>query len=115
MDNLSLSKDADALICLIYKHYLQKRSEGTSKSNAKFLGDINNIHSIAQKLNWSIADLEDTCRELSRAGVLTCHFADNTIYAAYLSDEGIIYLENRFKSGVKTLLDYLSKIVPFVI
>lgn len=115
MADILLSKDADTLLCLIYKHYLQKRDAGINKSEAKFLGDINNINEIAKDLKWSISDIEDTCKELSRKAMLICRFADNTIYMAYLSDDGIAYLENRFKNGLSSLLKYLGKILPYIV
>ena len=33
MSNITLSKDADYLICIIYKYYLELRDNGFSKSD----------------------------------------------------------------------------------
>lgn len=109
MPTSNLTKDADALICVIYKTYLQRRKSGNSKEQAKFLGGAAQVQAeIIPK--WSLPDVEDTLWELHRAGLLSCFGADNTVYDAILSDVGIIYMENRFKNGLKEVLDYLEQI-----
>lgn len=114
--DIKLTKDADALICLIYKEYLSRRKTGATRDKAKRTGGSKNIHDlIAPKL--SIEDVEDICRELDRAGLLNCFYADNRVYDAYLSDVGIIYMENRFMAGITSVIEYLAKIksiVPFI-
>ena len=54
--------------------------------------------------------MEETLWELWRADLLNCQGADNTIYMAGLADEGIIYMENRFKNGLSDVLGYLEKV-----
>mgnify|MGYP005795016605 CR=1 FL=1 len=109
MSTPSLTKDADALICAIYKTYLQRRKSGNSKEQAKALGEAAKIQAeVVPK--WPLPDVEDTLWELHRAGLLSCFGADNTVYDAILSDAGIIYMENRFKNGLKEVLDYLEQI-----
>jgi len=41
MREVALTKDSDALICALYKEYLQKRRDGISKREAKYLGFMN--------------------------------------------------------------------------
>ncbi len=112
MSNVQLSRDADYLICLIYKNYLNLRNSGISKAKAKSLGDSPDINSnIVPK--WSLEDTEDTCKELIRKG-----FLNNNPYIHLrcgdmsLSDEGIIYMENRFKNNIKELTDFITKFIP---
>lgn len=73
---MELTKDSEKLICLIYKDYLEKRKSGLSKSKANEFGSSHDIH---ERLcpNWIFEDVDDTCRELHRAGLLTCFWADN--------------------------------------
>lgn len=107
--SIKLTKDADALICLLYKEYCQKRKNGTDKFHAKMFDGSEEIQkTIAPK--WSFEDTDETCSELSRAGLLDCLYGDNVVQHCSLSDEGIIYMENRFKDGLTQVLDYLSKI-----
>lgn len=113
---VQLSKDADALLCLIYKHYLMRRKDGLSKSDAKSVGGSSNIHeTISPKM--SLEDVDETCRELHRVGLLNCFFADDCVYASSLNDSAIVYMENRFSNGLKSVLDYIDKIksaIPFL-
>ena len=109
MADVTLSKDADALICAIYKVYLQRRKDGASKADARLLGGSD---SIQEKIipKWSFSDVDETCRELGRAGMLDCFYADDVVYIANLSDAGIIYMEQRFKNGLTDVLNYPEKI-----
>lgn len=112
MSNIQLSKDADYLICLIYKHYLELRNNGISKSNAKTIGDSHDAH---QNIipEWSFEDVDDTCRELIKKGLLDNRvYVDNICGYMSLSDNGIVYMENRFKNGFKEVVDFISKFIP---
>lgn len=66
-----LTRDAEKLISLLYELYLERRESGMPKAKAKHFGGSNLIR---EKLliDWSIADIDETCRELSRAGFLNC-------------------------------------------
>lgn len=108
---MELTKDSEKLICLMYKSYLKKRRSGYSKSDANNFGSSHDIHESLCP-NWIFDDVDDTCRELSRAGLLNCCWADNIAYIVQLSDSGIIYMENRFKNGLKDVVDFLSNFIP---
>lgn len=112
MNNIQLSKDADYLICLIYKYYLELRDNGFSKTDAKSLGDS---HDVNEKIipEWSFDDTDDTCRELIRKDLLDNRiYVDNYCGFMQLSDKGIIYMENRFKNGFKEVTDFIAKFIP---
>ena len=109
MSEIRLTKDSDALICALYKDYLQKRKSGIPKGEAKFLGGAEQIQS-AIVPKWLLGDVEETLWELCRAGLLDCLSADNTVYMSVLADAGIIYMENRFKDGLSDVLDYVEKV-----
>lgn len=109
---MHLTKDGDKLICLLYKAYKERLKEGVPKARAKHFG---NQSSIQESLipNWSLEDTKETCLELHRSGLVNCAIAIGGILALSLTDYGIIYMENRFKNGLKELLDYINKIKPF--
>lgn len=109
MSDIKISKDADALICLIYKYYLESRNNGIDKSKAKFLGSSERINNNIIPA-WSFENVEETCRELSRNSLLDIQYYDNVCGIVYLSDNGIVYMENRFPDKLKTLIDYIDKI-----
>ena len=109
MAEIKLTKDSDALICALYKEYLQRRKDGTPKNDAKYFGGADYIQqNIVPK--WSLGDTEETLWELHRAGLLVCKPADNTVHFAILTDDGIVYMENRFKDGLSEVLGYIEKI-----
>lgn len=109
MGEISLTKDSDALICVLYRDYLKKRKSGTAKSDAKWFGSSEFIQrDLIPK--WSPEDTDETCRELHRAGLLTCEYADNRVIFCILSDAGIAYMENRFANGLDEVLGYIERI-----
>ncbi len=112
MSDIQLSKDADYLICLIYKYYLELHDNGIPKSEAKNINTINNIHSLVSE--WSLEDTYDTCIELSNNNLLSKKrpYIDEQYFHFSLSDNGIIYMENRFTNKIDKLLNYIDKLKP---
>lgn len=107
--SIKLTKDADALVCLLYKEYCQKRKDGVSKLYAKMFSGSEEIQkTIAPK--WSFEDVNEICNELSRVSFLKCLHGDGIVQHCSLTDDAIIYMENRFKDGLDSVLDYLAKI-----
>lgn len=113
MNEIVLTKDSDALICVLYREYLQRREAGASKRDAKWFGGAEHIQA-AFIPKWSIEDVAETCWELSRAGLLACQPGDNTVTMAVLEDCGITYMEGRFKGNLKKVLEYISKLIPIL-
>lgn len=113
MSDVRISRDADALICVLYKEYMQRRKSGESKQKARNMGGSPEIH---EKLlpKWSFEDVDETCREISRAGLVNCSWADNIAYIVVLSDDGIIYMENRFKDGLSSIIGHLETLRSFI-
>lgn len=107
MDRVTLTKDADALICVIYKEYLQRRKVGATKRNAREMGGSATIRNDLLP-KWQFEDVDDACRELSRNGLLDCIFADNAAWAVSLSGQGILYMEKRFQNGLASILPYIE-------
>lgn len=67
---------------------------------------------------WIFQDVDETCRELSRAEYLHNKYADNIAYFVVLSDKAIIYMETRFERKINKIVDYMAKIknvIPFVL
>lgn len=113
MSNLQLTKDSDALICLMYKKYCQDRKEGKSKIDAKRFGSVENIHKCLTP-KWACEDVDETLRELSRAGMIKCRFGDGIILDSQFTDDGIIYMESRFQTNVKKIIEHIAKIAPLI-
>lgn len=106
---MDLTKDSEKLLCILYKNYLEKRKAGVPKSTAKSFGSSHDIHESLCP-NWIFEDVDDTCRELSRSGMLNCFWADNIAYHVNLSDFAISYMDNRFKNNLKDVLNFLTNL-----
>ncbi len=106
---IQLTKDSDALICLLYKSYLESRNNGDSREDSKQFGNIPDIHAKFVP-NWLEEDVLDCCFELGNAKLISYISADNTASYIKLTNSGIIYMESRFENKVNSVLDYISKI-----
>ena len=60
MAEVKLTKDADALLCALYKSYREKRRLGQSKADAKLTGSASKIQSEIVP-RWTLSDIEETC------------------------------------------------------
>ena len=109
MDNLT--RDAQKLICLMYKKYLESRKAGKPKSEAKCFGSSRNIQT-SMLSKEPVEDVDETCRELSRAKYAVVYYADDMAYDVTISDSAIVYMENRFKNGLVGVIDFLTKVIP---
>ena len=71
MSDIQLSKDNDLLICSLYKHYLEKVKNGSSKSDARWLGSSDEIQ---ENLLTTLSkdDVATSCWELHSKGLLQC-------------------------------------------
>lgn len=109
MDEVKLTKDADNLICVLYKEYLNRRKSGSTKSSARGFGGSRRIQATLME-KWLFEDVDDTCRELSRAKLLSCLILDNEVGETVLTDKGIIYMENRFKNNIAAVVDHIESL-----
>lgn len=109
----SLTNDSDYLLCVLYRHYKDRRKNGISKNKAKFFGGSEYIFNNLLP-EWTFEDVDETCRELSRAGLLNCKYADNVVWTASLSDDAIIYMENRFKNGISEVIDNIARLKSLI-
>lgn len=104
---LNLTKDADRLLCTIYKEYLLRRKSGISKLDAK---NFREFDSWSKELfpHANYDNLKETVCELTKA----LHIPMNMECGFWLSDEAIVYMENRFRDGMVGVLSFLSQFLP---
>lgn len=110
--SVKLTNDSEKLICIMYKNYLEKRKSGLTKSESNYFESSHVIHE-GLLPEWSFDDVDDTCRELSRAGLISCLWADNIAVNISISDLGIVYMENRFKNGSNEAIASIPDL-PFI-
>lgn len=104
---IELTKDADKMMCCIYRTFLQRRKDGMSKPLAKCFEE-NYFLTDSKLASLNPDDLSDTLCEIGRLKLVRVFIGENFD----LTDSGIIYMENRFKNGLNEVLDAISKIIP---
>lgn len=100
---MQLTRDTDKMFCLIYEEYLNRRKAGGPKSSAI---RFNHPEALQSEFLQGIHedDIFSAVCELDQKGLIT-RYIDGSFL---LLDDGIIYMENRFKNGLKELLEYIS-------
>lgn len=105
--DVSITKDSDQMLCLLYKEFLKRRKDGLSKADARHFAD-GSIAQIPPMDTWPETDISDAMLELSRANLLRITIGGD----CYLKDEAIFFMENRFKNGLKDVLSFLAQFIP---
>lgn len=105
---MELTRDADKMICCIYKTFLQQRKDGLPKSVARRFDD-NYFKSDNDLSSWLEDDLTETLLELGRSKLVQIYIGGDF----ELTDSGIIYMESRFKNGLNEVTDFISKFLPW--
>lgn len=102
-----MTKDADKMLCCLYKEYLNRIKAGSSKNSSR---DFSNEYPSSDEIlsKWHPDDVSLTKKELMQAGYLTI----NIIGDFRLTDKAIYYMENRFKNGLNEVIDFVTKFVP---
>ena len=105
---VELTRDAKDLLKALYNAYQDRIADGVKKDTAKYFSDAQAIYDTVYA-QQDFDDLVETIRELSRAGMLSVSWYDNTAYCCRLTDEAIKYMENRFKSAAKDVAKCLAE------
>lgn len=107
----AITKDAEKLLCTLYKEYLERRKNGLSKSEANYFDSSDEIN---QRFfpEWTSDDTSDICWELKRANLIFCFPGDDLANEVSLTSDAIIRMENRFKNGIVDVLKFLSNFIP---
>lgn len=104
---VELSKDADKMLCVLYKEYLQRRKDGMPKADAMCFED-GYMKGIKPLSDWLEADISATQHELADLGCLK----ESIDGSCYLTESAVTILENRFKNGLKDVVSFLASILP---
>lgn len=102
---MQLTKNTDKMFCLIYEEYLNRKKMGyTEKSAISFEHPEALQNQFLQ--GFHADDIHSAVHELSRYNLVRRFVNDSFT----LSTGGIVYMENRFKNGIKEVLEYISLI-----
>lgn len=104
---MQLTKDADLLVCCAYKEYLHRRRNHIPKHQANtFHPDFKDT--TAKLSGWLRADYLYTIGELRKVGFVKTYL-DGTFV---ITENCVIYMEQRFKNGFKEVTDFITKFIP---
>ena len=106
-----LTRDAQKLLCGMYKQYLEKCSSGLPKTDANYFGNTYLVHETFCPLT-SFADADELIWELSRNGYICGDPGDDILSEISITSSGIVFMENRFKNGIKDVLSFLTNFIP---
>lgn len=103
-----LTKDASKLFCVIYQSYVASRKSGKSIREARYFAGSRYLHE-AFFPDWNFNDVDDCCRELSRAGFLQCLWANNCAQEIYITDLGIRAMQKQFNDNLEKIAQAIAK------
>lgn len=107
--DISLTKDADKMLCEIYAVYMQRRKSDVPKAQAKsFYSQQLWPEKYAEK--WNSPDGKETLRELRRAKLVVL----DIVGGFGLQDEAIVYMESRVKSNVSEVAKWISEALALI-
>lgn len=104
---MGITKDAEVVICFVYKMYLERRKNGVPKRDAiRFDDDFYKSDRVLSEQDPR--DISTHLLELARNGYIKIYIGGNFD----LLDTTIIYMENRFKKGITDVLSFLAQFIP---
>lgn len=110
--DVKLTKDSDKMLREIYASYLERRAAGVPKGAAKDFADETQWPEDYAD-SWKSPNAGESLAELKRAGMIKLFI----IGGFKLTDDSIIYMENRFKNGLSEVLKTFGEIksaIPFL-
>ncbi len=113
--DVQITKDADYLLCVLYSQYKNRLKQGFTKAESRRFENLSEIQEYVN-CKWVLEDTFEICCELSRAGMIYCSFYDNiTILNPQLTDNAIIYMENRLSDKTFNLLQHISELKSLIL
>jgi|GEM_PF-5908114 len=107
--SIKLTKDANILLAKMYKKYLERIEEGSSKTSSARFNYVKNDYKDFDVDEWHYDDLVTTLKELSNAKLIDLvPYVDNSGRLS-ISSEGLEFSENKFKNGVKGVLEFFKR------
>lgn len=105
-----LTREQQRLLISMYKEVLS-RQPALSFDKANYFVDSDEVRDLFF-LDQTSGHVSDLCWKLKAKDYITCDRGDNLANDIELTDKTIIYMENRFKDGVKDVLSFLSQFIP---
>lgn len=102
---LNMTKSAKKLLALTYRDYLDRQKNGIPKRQAKYFSAIDTMKNHFPDM--PTADYKEIALEM-------CHATGSKYYSGgsfELSDNAIVYMENRFADGAKSLAEFIAQLI----
>ena len=101
-----LTNEQKRLLVSMYQELLS-RQPALSMEQANFFKNSDQLIELFS-LDMSSKYVSELCWKLKTKGYIACYRGDNLANDISLSDQTIIYMENKFKNGLKDVLSFLS-------
>ena len=111
--SVELSRESDALVCVLYREYLNRRANGVPISRAAYFRDGSSIRENFLPA-WNEDDVTDVCWWLCGQGLLSVQPGDDQANDVELTEQGIIYMERRFSRKVEQVASHLEKLAALI-
>lgn len=107
-----LTNEQKLLLTTMYRDYLElSKKVGSEKANAFGDSDEINYKYFIDRSNSYVSSL---CWTLYRKGYIDCHGGDNKANEISITDDTIIYFENKFKNNTSKVLNAINELLNFV-
>ena len=102
---IEITRSAQKTAATLYKEYLERVRNGSSKTLAREFSD--------EELTALFADEHPEDAYQTRNELIqTFSMKTNILGDLFLSDKFIAHMENRYKNGLKEVLSFLSQFIP---
>lgn len=105
-----LTNEQKYLLVSMYKEVLS-RQPALSMEESNYFFDSDEVKDMFLP-DLSSDYVSTLCWKLKSKGYISCNRGDDLANNIRLEDSTIIYMENRFKNGIKDVLDFIAKIIP---
>ena len=105
---MKLTNNANAIISIFYREYLNKVADGVPMSTAINMGGLQAIHE-RFFIHTSVENIVFGLKELESQKLIEVKAGQKILHNSKLSTLGIIYLEEKFPSGIDDLNQYLTE------
>lgn len=104
-----LTNEQKQLLVSMYKEVLSRQPALSTEDANRFDSSDQLIELFS--LTMSSDYVSNLCWKLYSKGYIQCYSGDDLANDISLSDKTIIYMENRFKNGLKDVLSFLSSLI----
>lgn len=105
-----LTKEQKHLLVSMYKEMLS-RLPALPLNEARHFDDSDAVRDLFCP-DKSYDHVSDLCWALKEKDYIDCYPGDDLADDISISDKTIIYMENRFKNGIKDVVSFLTSLIP---